>query len=200
MKRTHGDIFVKEIYFSCKKLRGYIWSLSDCDFLNPDQIATSERYISSALHGSILLAFQGSLYFWDILYYNMMVIRRKSYGSYSQMEYRGCSNHTGNRDTAAFCSQMVLEAAFGHLSGAVNSTWEHLKLIFWPMFLFGIVEYIAYGRKTPGFLPQNSSQFFSACPQLSCCSIPIQGILGYHIPLVDIFLFIIGTVGAYIFF
>lgn len=84
--------------------------------------------------------------------------------------------------------------------GAVNeSTWEHLKLIFWPMFLFGIVEYIAYGRKTPGFLP---AKFFSVLLGMSTIVVlfyTYTGILGYHIPLVDIFIFIIGTVRAYIF-
>ncbi len=36
--------------------------------------------------------------------------------------------------------------------GAVNeSTWEHLKIGFWPIFLFAIIEYFAYGKKNNNF-------------------------------------------------
>ena len=38
------------------------------------------------------------------------------------------------------------------LFAAVNeSTWEHLKIAFWPVFIFGIIEYLIYGRKINNF-------------------------------------------------
>lgn len=38
------------------------------------------------------------------------------------------------------------------LFGAVNeSTWEHLKLAFWPTFIFGAVEWFAWGRGVKNF-------------------------------------------------
>ncbi len=37
--------------------------------------------------------------------------------------------------------------------GAVNeSTWEHIKIGFWPAFIFGIIEFFAFGRKIKAFL------------------------------------------------
>lgn len=38
------------------------------------------------------------------------------------------------------------------LIGAVNeSTWEHLKIGFWPAFIFAVIEYFSYGRKLNNF-------------------------------------------------
>ena len=38
------------------------------------------------------------------------------------------------------------------LISAVNeSTWEHLKLAFWPMLIFGIIEFFIYGKRTKNF-------------------------------------------------
>ena len=38
------------------------------------------------------------------------------------------------------------------LFGAVNeSTWEHLKIGFWPAFIFAIIEYFSYGRNRKDF-------------------------------------------------
>lgn len=38
------------------------------------------------------------------------------------------------------------------LIAAVNeSTWEHLKIAFWPVFFFGILEYFIYGRRFGNF-------------------------------------------------
>jgi hypothetical protein len=47
-------------------------------------------------------------------------------------------NLTGNKFVALF--------------SAVNeSTWEHMKLLFFPMFLFAIAEYLILGKDTDGF-------------------------------------------------
>lgn len=43
--------------------------------------------------------------------------------------------------------------SFWAVLGAVNeSTWEHLKLVFWPIVLFGFIEYLFYGKKYQGIL------------------------------------------------
>lgn len=39
------------------------------------------------------------------------------------------------------------------LVGAVNeSVWEHLKLGFWPAFIWAIIEFFVFGRRTRNFL------------------------------------------------
>jgi hypothetical protein len=49
------------------------------------------------------------------------------------------------------------------LFGAVNeSTWEHLKLAFWPTFFIAIVGYFKYGRKVPNFWVGTFVNLFSA--------------------------------------
>lgn len=38
------------------------------------------------------------------------------------------------------------------LFGAVNeSTWEHLKLAFWPTFVFSLIEWLVWGREIKNF-------------------------------------------------
>ena len=37
------------------------------------------------------------------------------------------------------------------ISATNESIWEHMKLLFYPMFLFAIVEYFCWGKEIPGF-------------------------------------------------
>lgn len=80
------------------------------------------------------------------------------------------------------------------LFGAFNeSTWEHLKLLFWPFIFFSILECFAYGKNMPGFLP---AKIISIC--LGMLTIPVlfytyTCILGNHISIIDIAIFLIGA-------
>lgn len=41
---------------------------------------------------------------------------------------------------------------FVALFGAVNeSTWEHLKIAFWPTFIFAVIEWFVYGKEIKNF-------------------------------------------------
>lgn len=87
---------------------------------------------------------------------------------------------------------------FWSVLGAVNeSTWEHLKLIFWPMVIFGIIEYIAYGRKIEGFLWVKVLSILLGMATIVVLFYTYTGILGYHIAFVDIATFVVGTILAY---
>jgi len=45
--------------------------------------------------------------------------------------------------------------------GAVNeSTWEHLKIAFWPTFFFAVVEYFAYGKSQSNFWVAKAKQIY----------------------------------------
>jgi len=49
------------------------------------------------------------------------------------------------------------------LFGAVNeSTWEHLKLAFWPTFFFGVIEFFVFGREVKNFFLATFAKLFSA--------------------------------------
>ena len=82
--------------------------------------------------------------------------------------------------------------------GAVNeSTWEHLKLLFWPVIVFGLIEYLFYGRKTAGFIPVKVISALLGMAVIVTVFYTYQGILGYHVAAVDISLFFLGTAAAY---
>jgi len=84
--------------------------------------------------------------------------------------------------------------------GAVNeSTWEHLKLVFWPIVLFAVVEWFAYGRNTPGFWPAKALSVLIAMATIVVLFYTYTGILGYNLMAVDIATFVIGTILAYCF-
>ena len=86
------------------------------------------------------------------------------------------------------------------LFGAVNeSTWEHLKLIFWPMFFFGILEYCVWGRKTPGFLPVRALSIGIGMLTTVALFYTYKGVLGYNFLAADIGTFAAGVAAAYLF-
>ena len=37
------------------------------------------------------------------------------------------------------------------ISGVNESTWEHFKIGFWPAFVWGVIEFFIFGRKTRNF-------------------------------------------------
>jgi len=83
------------------------------------------------------------------------------------------------------------------LIGAVNeSTWEHLKIGFWPAFLFAVLEYYLYGRKYGNFCLAKLINLYSI-------PVIIIGLFyGYtsfmdHVFFFDIAIFVIAVVFAY---
>ncbi len=57
----------------------------------------------------------------------------------------GCINHFVYRLSG--CNPVI-----GTIVPINESTWEHLKLLFFPYILYTITEYIIYGKKINGFL------------------------------------------------
>ena len=39
----------------------------------------------------------------------------------------------------------------GMFSAVNESIWEHMKLLYWPMLMFALVEYALWGKEQPGF-------------------------------------------------
>jgi hypothetical protein len=82
--------------------------------------------------------------------------------------------------------------------GSVNeSVWEHQKLVFWPMTFFMVAEFIFYGRKKEGFISIKVNSILLAMFINICLFYLYSGILGTHIFIVDILLYIIAIVVAY---
>lgn len=82
--------------------------------------------------------------------------------------------------------------------GAVNeSTWEHLKLLFYPMLFYGIFEYFTYGKETANFIPARLISILAGMFIIIASFYTYTGIIGKNFLVLDIGTFILGTVGAY---
>lgn len=83
---------------------------------------------------------------------------------------------------------------------AVNeSSWEHLKLLFTPMFLFAILEYFAYGNEFVNFLPVKFLSILLGMFTIIAVFYTYVGITGINYLWSDIAIFILGTIVAYFF-
>lgn len=84
--------------------------------------------------------------------------------------------------------------------GPVNeSTWEHLKLIFWPAVLFAAAEYLVYGRRIEGFIPVRVTSVIIGMALIVIMFYTYSGILGRNILILDIMVFVMAAAGMHIF-
>ncbi len=87
---------------------------------------------------------------------------------------------------------------FWSIIGAVNeSTWEHLKLLFFPMVIFGVVEYLTYGKEYSNFIPVRILSILIGMASIVIIFYTYTGILGYNIAFIDIATFFVGVILAY---
>lgn len=83
--------------------------------------------------------------------------------------------------------------------GAVNeSTWEHLKLLFWPLFIMTIPAYYLYGKDFRIFLPARAVAILTGMAFIVSAFYTYSGILGYNFLAADIATFVVGVVMGYI--
>ena len=88
-------------------------------------------------------------------------------------------------------------ALVGVFSAVNESVWEHLKLLSVPMLLFGIVEYFLYGKNKDNFIPVRLLSILLGMLIIVTVFYTYSGILGKHIPIVDILLFVAATFISY---
>ena len=82
-----------------------------------------------------------------------------------------------------------------------ESTWEHLKLIFYPMFLITIIGYFYIGKDIPNFLCAKTIGIISAMLFTVIFFYTYTGILGKNIAVIDIASFFVSIgLGEYISF
>lgn len=88
----------------------------------------------------------------------------------------------------------VLAAAFS----AVNeSTWEHMKLLYFPMFLFSVVQVCVLGRNYPNLLAVRAVSALAGLVLIPVLFYTYTGVLGYHVMWADIALFYVADLGAF---
>ena len=88
---------------------------------------------------------------------------------------------------------------FVAIFSAVNeSTWEHLKLIFFPMVIFGIFEYFLYGKKYRNFFTAKFISILSGMIFITVIFAAYKEIIGEPSAIFNILLFVFGVIIAYI--
>ncbi len=79
--------------------------------------------------------------------------------------------------------------------GAVNeSTWEHLKLLFWPALIFSIIEYIFIGKDYNNYITAKAVSFYVGILLIITLFYTYTGIIGDNILVLDILVFIISVI------
>ncbi|WP_343209370.1 DUF6512 family protein [Anaerolentibacter hominis] len=87
----------------------------------------------------------------------------------------------------------------GSLSAVNESTWEHLKLLFTPLFLFTLIDYPLYGKEFKNFLPVRFLSILLGMFVIVAAFYTYSGILGRNFLAADIATFILGVIAAYCF-
>ena len=89
---------------------------------------------------------------------------------------------------------MDVAAAFS----AVNeSTWEHMKLLFFPMFLFSVVQLCCLGRTYPNFLAARGVSTLTGVLLIPVLFYTYTGVVGAHVMWADIAVFFLAVFGAF---
>ncbi len=80
-----------------------------------------------------------------------------------------------------------------------ESTWEHLKLIFFPMIASLIIGYFYIGKKIPNFLCSKAFGIIFSMGFIVIFFYTYSGILGKNIAIIDILSFLIAAIlGEYL--
>ena len=81
---------------------------------------------------------------------------------------------------------------------AVNeSTWEHMKLLFFPMFFFSGIQVCAQGRTYPNFLAARCAAVVFGTWLIPVLFYTYTGVLGDHVVWVDAAIFYISALTAF---
>ncbi|WP_461813008.1 DUF6512 family protein [Faecalimonas sp.] len=83
---------------------------------------------------------------------------------------------------------------------AVNeSTWEHLKLLFFPFITFAIIEYFLYGNETTCFFSVKVCAVLLGMLTIVTVFYTYTGILGKNYFPLDILTFLLGVIVSYLY-
>lgn len=80
-----------------------------------------------------------------------------------------------------------------------ESTWEHLKLLFFPLLLFTIIEYFYYGFKKSNFIYIKTLSALIGMSSIITIFYTYSGVLGKNLLWMDILTFIISVIIAYLY-
>lgn len=81
-------------------------------------------------------------------------------------------------------------STFAAAVSAVNeSTWEHMKLLFFPVFFLSVGQVCFLGRNYPNFLAVRAAALTAGLAAIPVLYYTYTGVLGRHIQWVDVLIF-----------
>lgn len=94
-----------------------------------------------------------------------------------------------------FTYQWSGENAFVGLFSAVNeSTWEHLKLAFFPMLFIAMVGYFLFGKETKNYIKGNAIGIIVAISFIIIFFYTYTGMIGKNFTIIDIGTFVVAVI------
>ena len=84
------------------------------------------------------------------------------------------------------------------LSGVNESTWEHMKLLFFPMFLFALVEANVLGERHRNFWSAKLAGVLLGLALIPALYYTYTGITGINVDWVNISIFYVAAAAAYL--
>ncbi len=82
---------------------------------------------------------------------------------------------------------------------AINeSVWEHLKLLFYPVFIFTFAEYFVYGKNKVNFFIAKAVSLFIGMLSIVTIFYTYTGIFGTNFFIVDILIFVFSVFITYL--
>ncbi|MGM0366500.1 MAG: DUF6512 family protein [Actinomycetota bacterium] len=98
-----------------------------------------------------------------------------------------------------FIYELSGDAGWAAVVGAVNeSTWEHIKIGFWPALIFAAIEFFVFGRRIRAFLFAKAVSFLAIMGLIIVLFYGYKYILGQHYLFLDILVFFIAILVAQI--
>lgn len=80
-----------------------------------------------------------------------------------------------------------------------ESTWEHLKILFFPGLIFAIIEYIFIGKNMNSFLASKSLGILLGMLTIVTFFYTYKGVIGREYDVINIVAFILGGIVTYAF-
>lgn len=74
-----------------------------------------------------------------------------------------------------------------------ESTWEHLKLIFFPALIYSVIEYYVIKNKPRNYIPAAVTGIFGGMLSIVVFFYTYTGIIGYNIPFLNVLSFFTGV-------
>ena len=80
----------------------------------------------------------------------------------------------------------------GMIAPVNESTWEHLKLLFFPVLIYSVIEYILWKDRPDNYISAAGIGLFCGMLAITAFFYTYTGILGFNIPALDISSYFIG--------